>query len=102
MKIKNGRSKQILKEAVRGLIPEEVIDRPKEGFVLPIDLWLLNDMRSFVEELLAPERLALHGLVRSDSVEILLKEHYSRSANHGPRIWNLLMFQRWWEAYVIT
>lgn len=102
MKIKDGRSKHILKEAVRGLIPERVIDRPKEGFVLPIDLWLLNDMRSFVEELLAPERLALHGLLRPDSVEILLREHYSRSANHGPRIWNLLMFQRWWEAYAIT
>lgn len=102
MKIKNGRSKHVLKEAVRGLIPAEVIDRPKEGFVLPIDNWLLNDMRPFVEELLAPDRLALHGLVRSEAVAQLLKEHYSKSANHGPRIWNLMMFQRWWEAYVIN
>jgi asparagine synthase (glutamine-hydrolysing) len=101
MKIKNGRSKHVLKEAVRGLIPAGVIDRPKEGFVLPIDNWLLNDMRHFVEELLAPDRLALHGLVRSEAVSQLLKEHYSKSANHGPRIWNLMMFQRWWEAYVI-
>jgi asparagine synthase (glutamine-hydrolysing) len=102
MKIKNGRSKHVLKEAVRGLIPAGVIDRPKEGFVLPIDNWLLNDMRPFVEELLAPDRLALHGLVRSEAVSQLLKEHYSKSANHGPRIWNLMMFQRWWEAYVIN
>lgn len=100
MKINNGRSKHVLKEAVRGLIPAGVIDRPKEGFVLPIDNWLLNDMRPFVEDLLAPDRLALHGLVRPEAVSALLKEHYSKTANHGPRIWNLMMFQRWWEAYV--
>jgi len=102
MKIKNGRSKHILKEAVRGLIPEAVIDRPKEGFIIPIDKWLLNEMRPFVEELLAPDRLSLHGLVRAESVQKLLNEHYSKSANHSPRIWNLMMFQRWWEAYVIN
>ena len=99
MKIKNGRNKHILKEAVRGLIPDEVIDRPKEGFVLPIDNWLLNDMRPYVEELLAPDRMALHGLIRVEAVEQLLREHYSKSVNHGPRIWNLMMFQRWWESY---
>lgn len=99
LKIKNGRSKHILKEAVRGLIPDEVIDRPKEGFVLPIDHWLLNELRPLVEELLAPERLATHGLFKNDMVRKILTEHYSKSANHGPRIWNLMIFQRWWESY---
>jgi asparagine synthase (glutamine-hydrolysing) len=99
MKIKSGRSKHILKEAVRGLIPDAVIDRPKEGFVLPIDNWLLNGMRPFVDELLAPDRLVLHGLVRFEAIGQLLKEHYAKSANHGPRIWNLMMFQKWWESY---
>jgi asparagine synthase (glutamine-hydrolysing) len=100
MKIKNGRSKHILKEAVRGLIPDEVIDRPKEGFVLPIDTWLLDPMRNYVEELLTEERLNRHGLLRYSSVRRLLAEHYSGTANHGPRIWNLMMFQSWWEHYV--
>lgn len=99
MKIKNGRSKHILKEAVRGLISDEVIDRPKEGFVLPIDNWLLNEMRPLVEKLLAPNRLALHGLVRAEAVGQLLKEHYSKVANHGSRIWNLMIFQKWWESH---
>ena len=97
LKIKQGQGKYILKQAVRGLIPDEVIDRPKEGFVLPIDQWLLNNLRDFVEDTLAPERLAMHGLIRSDKVRAILDAHYSKTANHGPRIWNLLMFQRWWE-----
>lgn len=99
MKIKNGRSKHILKQAVKGLIPDEVIDRPKEGFVLPMDTWLLNQLRPLVEELLAPERLARHGLLQTQPIKKILHEHYSKSSNHGPRIWNLMMFQHWWEAY---
>ncbi|MCK9283045.1 MAG: asparagine synthase (glutamine-hydrolyzing) [Rhodocyclaceae bacterium] len=100
MKISNGRVKHILKEAVRGLIPDAVIDRPKEGFVLPIDTWLLNDMWDYVEALLAPERLDRHGLLQYKAVRTLLDDHYARKANNGPRIWNLLMFQHWWERYV--
>jgi asparagine synthase (glutamine-hydrolysing) len=98
-KIRNGREKHVLKEAVRGLIPQAVIERRKEGFVLPIDHWLLNDLRSTVEETLAPSRLVMHGLLNPERVRTLLDEHYSRAANHGPRIWNLMMFQRWWERF---
>lgn len=99
LKIRNGREKHILKEAVRGLIPQEVIDRRKEGFVLPVDHWLLNNLRDMVEKTLAPERLAAHGLLRPEAVRALLDAHYARAANHGPRIWNLMMFQLWWEKF---
>jgi asparagine synthase (glutamine-hydrolysing) len=100
MKIHHGRSKHILKEAVRGLLPDDLINRPKEGFVLPLDLWLSKEMRPFVEDTLAPPRLKLHGLLREDSVLQLLRDHFSRTANNGPRIWNLVMFQSWWERYI--
>ena len=98
-KIRNGREKHILKEAVRGLIPQSVIDRRKEGFVLPMDHWLLNDLRDKVEATLAPARLAAHGLLRPERVRAILDAHYARTANHGPRIWNLMMFQLWWEKF---
>jgi asparagine synthase (glutamine-hydrolysing) len=99
LKIRNGREKNILKEAVRGLIPQAVIDRRKEGFVLPMDHWLLHNLRGKVEETLAPARLAAHGLLRPDRVRAVLDAHYARTANHGPRIWNLMMFQLWWEKF---
>ena len=99
LKIRNGREKHILKEAVRGLIPQAVIERRKEGFVLPIDHWLLHNLRDKVEETLAPARLAVHGLLRPERVREVLDAHYARTANHGPRIWNLMMFQLWWEKF---
>jgi asparagine synthase (glutamine-hydrolysing) len=99
MKIKRGRVKHILKEAVRGLIPDEVIDRPKEGFVLPINDWLLGTMREFLSQTLTPSRLARHGLLRAEPIQRLVTEHYAGRANHGARLWTLMMFQLWWERY---
>jgi asparagine synthase (glutamine-hydrolysing) len=101
LKIRHGREKHILKEAVRGLIPQSVIDRRKEGFVLPMDYWLLHNLRAKVEATLAPERLAAHGLIRPERVRAILDAHYARAANHGPRIWNLMMFQLWWEKFFV-
>lgn len=98
-KILGNNCKYILKNAVRDLLPKEVIERPKEGFVLPIDYWLLNDLREWVKSFLQPNRLVRHGLLRQDKVNALLDAHYAGTANHGPRIWNLVMFQRWWEKY---
>ena len=97
MKIKLGREKHILKEAMRGLIPDEILQRKKEGFILPVDHWLLHGLRGTVEDTLSPERLAVHGLLRPEGVSRLLDEHYGGTARHGARIWNLLMFQMWWE-----
>jgi asparagine synthase (glutamine-hydrolysing) len=99
LKIQNGREKHILKEAVRGLIPQSVIDRRKEGFVLPMDYWILHNLRAKVEATLAPGRLAAHGLIRPEKVRAILDAHYARTANHGPRIWNLMIFQLWWEKF---
>lgn len=98
LKIKRGRGKHILKEAVRDLIPAEIIDRPKEGFVLPVDAWLRQILRPEVEAYLAEDRLELHGLLRVETVRRLMDEHFSGTANRGPQLWNLLMFQRWWEG----
>lgn len=100
MKIKQTRVKHILKEALRGLVPDDVVDRPKEGFVLPINHWLTGGLREYALDTLSPARLSRHGLLRSDTVQRILTEHYDGRAQHGPRIWALLTFQRWWEQYV--
>lgn len=99
MKIKRGRVKHILKEAVKGLVPDAIIDRPKEGFVLPLNDWLLNHLRHYAEEVLSPIRLAKHGLFCAEVIQALIKKHYEEDANQGPQLWNLMMFQVWWERH---
>ena len=102
MKIRAGREKHILKEAVRGLIPDGILHRPKEGFVLPVDQWLLVELRPMVEDLLSEQRLKRHGLLQPSAVRHLLDLHFSGGANHGPRIWNLLMLQAWCDRHQLA
>ena len=93
VKIKAGRVKHILKEAVRDLLPRELFDRPKEGFIMPVNEWLIGNLKGYVQATLAPERLARHGLFQADAIRQMLEAHYSGSANRGNQIWNLLMLQ---------
>jgi asparagine synthase (glutamine-hydrolysing) len=100
VKIKARRVKHILKEAVRDLLPAELLARPKEGFIMPVNEWLIGSLKDFVQATLTPERLARHGLLRASVVREMLETHYSGTANRGNQIWNLLMLQLWWERYV--
>ena len=100
VKIKGGRVKHILKEAVADLLPAELLARPKEGFIMPVNEWLIGSLKDYVQATLAPERLARHGLFRPDAIRQLLESHYAGDANRGNQIWNLLMLQLWWERYV--
>lgn len=94
LKIKEGRTKHILKEALRGVMPQGLIDRPKEGFVLPLAQWLKGPIRGWAASTLAPERLALHGWIDPQRARRVLDESERGS---GAPLWNLVMFQLWWE-----
>ena len=100
LKIRNGTTKFVLREAVRGLLPPGILERKKEGFLLPINVWLVRRFRGFVEAVLAPRRLAGHGLLRPEAVHQLLEEHYAGRADHANRIWTLAMFQCWHDLYL--
>ena len=100
IKIRDGRVKHILKKAVSDLLPAELLARPKEGFIMPVNEWLIGSLKDYVQATLAPKRLATHGLFRAGAIEQMLEAHYSGTANRGNQIWNLLMLQLWWEAYV--
>ena len=98
-KIKAGRVKSILKNAVQDLLPKELLERPKEGFIMPINEWLIGRLKPFVRDTLAPERLERYGLFRLEAVGNMLDAHYSGTAQRGNQIWNLLMLQLWLERY---
>jgi asparagine synthase (glutamine-hydrolysing) len=100
LKIRNGRVKHILKEAVKDLLPADLLGRPKEGFIMPINEWLLGKLKTYVQATLASDRLVRHGLFRPAAIQTLLDEHYSGLFNRGNQIWNLVMLQLWWERYV--
>ncbi len=98
MKIFQGINKYVHKLAMQDLVPQDLLLRPKEGFVQPIYAWMRSSLRAWVEATLSEDRLSRHGFFRSGQVARLLQEHYAGAADHSPRIWNLLCFQIWYDS----
>ena len=99
MKIKDTCVKYILKKAVKDLLPDDLINRPKEGFVLPVNQWILTKLDSYIKDTLSPDRLKKHNFFNVDTVTRLLQEHFSHRQDHANKLWNLVCFQIWFEIY---
>jgi asparagine synthase (glutamine-hydrolysing) len=100
LKVKNNVTKWVLKEAVRGLIPDEIIDRPKMGFGAPMVQWLRGDFGRAVEEELRTSRFfdrfpANRGLVLS-----MLKRHREGSADFALYIWAFYNAVAWFDTWI--
>lgn len=99
MKIRNGIVKDILKRTVRPLLPDGIVERPKEGFVLPIFDWMIDKLKDYSFNILSEKRLKMHHFFNFDIVKGILSDYYAGKKNNAVKVWNLMMFQIWWEQY---
>jgi len=95
MKVTTSETKAVLKRTARKVLPSEIIDRPKVGFVLPIDAWLSTDLRPLVLEVTSDAWLR-HGYFDPSVARRYVTEHLSGHANHTYKIWTIVMFQLWY------
>jgi asparagine synthase (glutamine-hydrolysing) len=93
-------TKRALKRAALARLPKDVVYRRKRGLSVPVSDWINGGLRAEVDRLLEPERLRRQGLIDPDPVHHLLEEHRERRADHGRRLWPLLMLQRWHERWL--
>jgi asparagine synthase (glutamine-hydrolysing) len=94
----------VTKVAIRRLIeqrlPRGIATRPKQGFEVPIDRWLRDDLAPLAKELLSRERLADRGVLDPRAVERRLREHLSGDADHGLSLYGLMTLELWLEEVV--
>lgn len=94
-KRKGTQGKWLLKQVMRGKLPDAVIDRPKKGFGIPLGQWLRNELKPLCEALLSTERIAREGLFNAAYVERLKQDHFQGRANNRKLLWTLMVFQLW-------
>lgn len=99
-KMKGLNGKYILKETMRGRLPGEIIDRPKKGFGIPVSLWLKNELRDLCSDLLSKNELERHGIFNYSYIENLKNSHFSGMRNSRKELWNLMIFQLWYNNYL--
>jgi asparagine synthase (glutamine-hydrolysing) len=94
--------KRILRDALRGVVPPSVFERPKKGFGMPVAMWLMGPLRPLAEEMLSPDRLRQTGWFRTDAVARLLREHHEGRADHRKPLWTLLVLELWREHHIVA
>lgn len=97
--IENGNGKIALRRMLKGRVPDELMDRPKRGFGIPINDWLRGPLEEWASESLSRTRLQRDGIFNPDPIGKCWKEHRSGRRNWGPRLWNILMFNAWVERW---
>ena len=100
LKVQGRTGKVALRQAFAAELPPEVVDRPKKGFGVPLGRWFREELREPARDLLLDGRLRARGQLREDAVAELLREHESGRADHGQRLWALLMLEQWQRLYV--
>lgn len=99
IKIKNNTTKYILKKAVEGIIPNEIIYRKKQGFAAPMNYWLKNELSDFTKNYLLNSKIHRLDLFNKDFIKFLIESHLSNRYDFVQNTWNLLNLFMWYDYW---
>jgi asparagine synthase (glutamine-hydrolysing) len=94
-KLRDKKTKWVLRELLYRYVPKDLVDRPKMGFGFPIDVWLRSGLRDWAEDLLCPRRMAEDGILNPEPISKKWQQHLSGQYNWAIQLWAVLMFQAW-------
>jgi asparagine synthase (glutamine-hydrolysing) len=100
MKLDGGETKRIFKHAMRRWLPDDIVDRSKMGFRVPIDDWFRNGARELPAGVLLDPRALGRGLFREQRIRTMLAEHREGERDHGYRLWTLIQLELWFRTYI--
>jgi asparagine synthase (glutamine-hydrolysing) len=99
LKLRGLRSKFLFKRALRGVLPQHILDRPKKGFGIPVADWFRGPLREEMLTALAADRVAGDGFFDPGAVDRLVRDHLDGRADNRKQLWTLFAFQKWHEGY---
>jgi asparagine synthase (glutamine-hydrolysing) len=98
-KIRDGRRKHVLKRVAAGVLPADILNRPKQGFGVPMSVWFRGGLRELFTDTLLSPRAIQRGYFQPAFIRRLIDEHVSGKRNHDFRLWQLVVFERWLDLY---
>lgn len=99
MKLRGATTKWILREAMKGILPSEILDRPKMGFPVPVGQWFRGEFKHIVDEYILSERSTKRGIFDEKFVRSLVARH-NAGENHDERIWALVNLEIWQRRFI--
>ena len=99
MKLRGATTKYILRESMKGLLPEAILSRPKMGFPVPIGAWFRGAFSDVVDEYVLSERAIQRGIFDPTFVRSLVHRHQEGGEDHSERLWALVNFEIWQRQF---
>lgn len=100
LKLRGSETKSILKRAIRGMIPDEIIDRKKQGFGVPIQKWFKKDLREMLIDTLTGSRAQQRGYFNPGAIEAIMDEHMRGRRDNSRHLWGLLTLELWHRQFI--
>lgn len=100
LKLRGFTKKYIFKKALRNLLPEDILNRPKMGFGVPVGSWLRYELKDYAWDLLMSKNASERGYFNRKEIETLLSDHIEGRTDQTYRLWNLLMLELWHRVFI--
>ena len=99
MKLRGATTKYILRESMKGVLPEEILSRPKMGFPVPVGAWFRSGFREVIDEYVLSERAVSRGIFDPSFVRALVRRHQDFGEDHSEPLWALVNFEIWQRQF---
>jgi asparagine synthase (glutamine-hydrolysing) len=100
LKINNFKTKYVLKKMMEKMLPDSVINKPKQGFSIPMKNWLKGPVKPMMTDLLSFDRIKKQGIFNPDYIDGLIRDHLENKNNHSHKLWSLMLLQLWKDRFL--
>jgi asparagine synthase (glutamine-hydrolysing) len=100
IKVQNSQPKYLMRKLAADYLPAPILQREKQGFMLPIAYWFRTDLFPLVSQTLENSHFVKEGWFRKDTIQRMLQEHHSNRQDHHVRLWMLLNLELWHRLYI--
>src|SRR5262245_804292 len=94
------RKKNIMRRAMEGILPAEILNKKKVGLEMPYSRWFKNELKDLIERYLGPKNISDRSLFRPEAVQSLVEGHMAGRRDNGRALWGLLNYMVWLELYI--
>ncbi len=100
LKLRGSTGKYLLREAMKNVLPQKILQRSKKGFPVPTESWLRGQLKEFVHDTLLAKDAACRDYMDSRVIEKIVQEHEEGTANRRQEIWTLIIFEVWHGLFI--
>jgi asparagine synthase (glutamine-hydrolysing) len=100
LKLNRWTTKYVLRQSMKGVLPEQILTRPKMGFPVPLGAWFRGAYANVLDEYVLSSRALERGIFSAEAVRTLVNEHRGGLANHSERLWSLVNLEMWFRRFI--